>query len=174
MVSSPGYESTTYTIFMRRTLSSFAVSGADHSCLVSQRRVVCWGLGTNGQLGRDDVISRGALPTDMTNLSFIAFTASLNSVGVADISLGTKSTCVLFTNAYVLCYGSNVYGESGAEVTAGGNIGDAPIRSVGNLFPILFMDPTKFYPVAQIAAGDRVTCALFTNVICYHHHICNC
>jgi alpha-tubulin suppressor-like RCC1 family protein len=112
-----------------------------------------------GQLGMDSLTpaTLGGLSTDMATLNFISFTASLNALTIADMSLISTHTCVLFTTGSIICWGSNSNGRLGYDDTADAR-GDAPGEMV-NLVPLVFATSISA-KVVQISSGDRSTCGI--------------
>lgn len=162
MVSLDGYITTKYLVYVKRNPSVSISVGSGHNCLLIQSKVTCWGKNTAGQLGINSIIAIGSNPTDMSNLTFISFSASLNAVGIIEMTAGNQNTCVLFANHSMICFGINNVGQSGAEVGIGISLGDDP-SDMESLVPILF--PSSFSPhyIVQITSGYFTTCALFSN-----------
>jgi alpha-tubulin suppressor-like RCC1 family protein len=100
----------------------------------------------------------GSLDTHMSNLPFIAFTSSMNSLGVADVSSGNDHTCVMFLSGTMTCWGKNDHGQLGLNLASGAIVGDAASELVNVLVPIVFKAAVNTVQVAQIAAAQASTC----------------
>lgn len=81
-------------------ITSIAVGG-QHSCLIVGGRVLCWGRGTEGQLGDGASADIGA-PRGVAGIS-----------GAVALSLGDRHSCALLSSAEVACWGDNSYGQLG-------------------------------------------------------------
>ncbi|MBK9265096.1 MAG: DUF4215 domain-containing protein [Polyangiaceae bacterium] len=104
--------------------------GYDHTCAVtSDGRVKCWGNGHSGGLGLGSTTSRGGLPGQMGNaLPFVDLGSAKFAVGIA---AGRNSTCVVFHDGRLKCWGRNTYGQLGLGDEA--NRGDEPTDMGDNL-----------------------------------------
>jgi hypothetical protein len=108
--------------------------GSDHTCgTMANGAVMCWGGGSNGELGLDGTPNK-SIPT------------SVPEVGDAvAITAGSSHTCVLKEDAQVTCWGQGTSGQLG--------LGDYDARYVP-------ADPVELDDVVAIDAGGAHTCAL--------------
>ncbi len=121
-------------------------AGGSHTCaLLATGRVRCWGLGFDGRLGYGNTDSIGDDETPASE-------GDVDVGGdVVEIAAGARHTCALLTTGDVRCWGAGDRGQLGYANTE--NIGDteAP-ASAGNV--------NVGAKVAQVVAGNNVTCAL--------------
>jgi hypothetical protein len=82
-------------------------AGARHTCaIISGGRVKCWGANDKGQLGVGETFSMSAAP----------LIAALPTSQVArTIAAGGDTTCVITDSRRLYCWGSNNYGQVGAD-----------------------------------------------------------
>ena len=111
--------------------------GRIHSCaLTVDAAVACWGSNTIGQLAQPDVT---AAPTSTPVVIDLP-------APVRQIAAGAIHTCALSADGFVDCWGSNEFGQIGANAL------QAPIVT----------GPTRVDlpgPAVEIAAGERHNCA---------------
>jgi alpha-tubulin suppressor-like RCC1 family protein len=136
------------------TAASVALGG-NHTCVLStDRRVKCFGAGDAGQLGVGDSQERGGTAGSMGDaLPELSIGAG---VGIVQVAVGGKHTCVLGVDEFVRCFGDNSYGQLGAAVD--GNLGDAP-EETGDLAQPVANLPERFVAV-KVTAGSKHTCLL--------------
>ena len=132
-------------------------AGNSHTCaLRANGTVVCWGLGSAGQLGYGNTNQIGDNESD-----FSALTVGTGPSAVTQIAAGSFHTCALRANGTVVCWGSGSAGQLGYGNTnqIGDNESDFSALTVG----------TGPGAVTQIAAGSGHTCALRANgtVVCW-------
>lgn len=156
------YVTKRYSIFIRRFSSTKIEVGMNFSCLLTSSRVTCWGDNLSGTLGRDNNVNIGTNPTDMSNLTFISFSPTLNTIPILELSVGTSHFCVLFGTLKIVCVGNNSYGELGAEVAVPTVLGDTPGETT-SLAPLNFAVSIATQNIIQLALGDSTTCVLFSN-----------
>jgi len=119
-------------------------SGGNHVCVLERAgKVKCWGRNTEGQLGDGKSGSR---------------IKAVEVQGVTDgvaLSSGDNHTCVQRRNGTVWCWGSNSDGQLGMKATERKH--DTPVLIEG------------LTGVAQVAGGDRHSCARLTTgrVVCW-------
>jgi alpha-tubulin suppressor-like RCC1 family protein len=124
--------------------------GDRHVCLLRQGRTLCWGTGTDGQLGI------GSTPVDTTPAVLP------DSLELVALAAGQAHTCGLDAEGVAYCWGSDRDGQLGLGATA--------VQLCG-AFPCA----TRPQPVAgnlrflTLAAGHRFTCGITTNskVFCW-------
>lgn len=123
-------------------------AGYNHTCAVlTNGSVRCWGDGTSGQLGNEDVVVIG----DTELPSSVAFI----DVGgtVSQITAGRLHTCALMADGNVRCWGDGSVGR----------LGYADIATIGDdEAPAIAGNVEVGGTVRQIAAGGAHTCALLT------------
>ena len=117
-------------------------SGADHTCLVSEGGVWCWGWNMFGQLG--STRSPTELPESHAALPVMDATGALSDV--VGVTAGAVHSCAHDGDGLVWCWGDNLTGALGTDSDA-------------------FFDPTASVPLAlgrtvQVAGGGAHTCAL--------------
>jgi alpha-tubulin suppressor-like RCC1 family protein/DNA-binding CsgD family transcriptional regulator len=80
-------------------------AGSEHTCVVAQTGVLCWGANESGQLGNITIISpnRSAVPVHVTGLPSV----------IVALSAGGAHTCALGGSGSVWCWGSNASGQLG-------------------------------------------------------------
>jgi alpha-tubulin suppressor-like RCC1 family protein len=124
--------------------------GEGHVCLMHHGRPVCWGAGTDGQLGL------GSTPVDTTP------TVLPDSIDFVALTAGQAHTCGLDPDGAAFCWGSDRDGQLGLGAPAAEHCG-------------AFLCATTPQPVAgnhrfqALAAGHRFTCGLTTSgtVFCW-------
>jgi alpha-tubulin suppressor-like RCC1 family protein len=123
-------------------------AGEYHTCaLMTTGEVRCWGLNSNGQLGRGHTNNIGD-----DELPSVEAVVSLGGSATA-VTAGLGHTCALLSSKKVVCWGSNAYGQLGYGHQ--NNVGDnetpssaGPVQVGGD--------------VAAVAAGDVHVCVLLT------------
>ena len=112
--------------------------GREHSCaILANDELVCWGVNSSGQLGRNSVVDDGDAPGG-TGVDI----AHANNA-VSRVSLGLAHTCVVAAaSGYVECWGNNSTGQLAQGNTT--SLGDDVTRVDGgtpfNLGRVLKMD----------------------------------
>jgi alpha-tubulin suppressor-like RCC1 family protein len=114
-----------------------AIAGASsHSCaLTTAGAVLCWGLGSSGQLG-DGTTTGRLTPGPASGLSN----------GATAIAAGDGHSCALTTAGAVLCWGDNFFGQVGDGTTT------------NRLTPVFVSSLSS--GATAIASGDGHSCAL--------------
>jgi len=118
-----------------QTAMSIAV-GAHHSCVVlSDGKVLCWGLNFYGQVG------------DGTGVIKRESAFEVSGINATSVALGAAHSCALLTNGQVWCWGDNEFGQLGN--TSVGTSANFPVfvASIGG-------------NAASIALGDYHSCAV--------------
>ena len=125
------------------------VTGFEHTCvLFNSGQVKCWGHNDSGQLGYAHTQDIGQLETP-DQLGFV----QIGGIAV-DIVAGGDTTCVLFDDAGVGCWGNGVAGGLGYANTE--NIGDDETpESAGRVYVGGL--------VASLAGGNGRMCAVLTD-----------
>ena len=113
-------------------------AGLSHTCALNTAgSVLCWGDNTYGQLGN------GTRTLGTSN----PYPRSVSGLTDAKaVAAGDTHTCALTTDGWVMCWGSNAYGQLGDGTT------------VSQLAPVTVTGLIS--GVQQIAAGGTHTCAL--------------
>jgi alpha-tubulin suppressor-like RCC1 family protein len=107
--------------------------GAAHTCArYSSGRVVCWGRGTEGQLGDGRRTSTPA-PVDVSGIA-----------DAAAIAAGDNHTCAVSRAGSVSCWGAGAEGQLGSDSTE-----DRALPTLA----------AELHAVVEIAAGAQHTCA---------------
>jgi alpha-tubulin suppressor-like RCC1 family protein len=128
-------------------------AGGDHTCVILEdHSVLCWGLGTNGQLGYGNIDSVGYDPTNTPNT---VGPVNLGGHTAKAISAGGSHTCVILDDNTVRCWGLGASGQIGYGTTSNG--GDTPATTPNNLPPVN-LGPGR--TAVAISAGGDTTCAI--------------
>ena len=132
-------------------------AGGDHTCVVfADGRFKCWGRNDDGQLGLEDVGSRGDEAGEMGDaLPYV----SLGTGGrVREVSAGGAHTCALLLDGRIKCWGNNHDGQLGLGhlVGKGANKGE-----MGDSLP--YVDLGQGSRAKSVRAGFAHTCALLEN-----------
>ena len=109
-------------------------AGLDHTCVIINGGVQCWGLNSDGQLGNNST-TNSFLPGAVTGITS----------GVEAISTGGRHTCAL-VNGGVQCWGLNTNGQLGNNST---NSSSVPVPVTG-----------LTSGVQALSSGNTHTCAL--------------
>ena len=123
-------------------------AGDSHTCaLTSTGSVVCWGKGSNGQLGNGATDNEDA-PVDVTITGTTAMT------GIASIASGYVHSCALKSAGGVVCWGGG----------GNGRLGDG--NNTQRTRPVDVLTSAQDNPalasIAQIDLGDQHSCAVTT------------
>ena len=114
-------------------------AGAKHTCVVvSDGTVQCWGHNSEGQLGVDDRTVNQLSPVSVRGLS-----------GAVSITAGVFHTCVLVSGGELRCWGGNIDGELGNDVSVVRSTTPVAVSSVSGAI--------------VVAAGRVHTCAAISN-----------
>jgi alpha-tubulin suppressor-like RCC1 family protein len=124
--------------------------GERHACVLRQGRTICWGTGTDGQLGIGSTPAVSTPTVVSTSIEFVGLTA------------GQAHTCGLNADGAAFCWGSDRDGQLGLGTPAAEQCG-------------AYLCATTPQPVAgghrfqALAAGHRFTCGLTTSskVLCW-------
>lgn len=131
-------------------------AGQNHTCaLLQNNNVKCWGRNDHGELGYDDLISRGHSPGDMAALSYVNLGGP-----VAQISAGRFNTCALLVSGVVKCWGWNAYGQLGYDdATQRGHLpGDMANLPAVNLGLVVKNIVTAYGSTCAILSDDSIKC----------------
>jgi alpha-tubulin suppressor-like RCC1 family protein len=161
---SPGIATITATSNGKRASASITVAslgypyvrlaaGISHTCgVTSASWVLCWGRGTEGQMGRGRQVS-SAVPE-----------AILDSVRFAGVSVGGARTCAVTSTGTAYCWGDNVLGGLGTGNVPGQQQCDVEAELWGSPLTascVLAPSPlTGGHSFATLAIGGAHLCAL--------------
>ena len=94
------------------TSATSLAAGGQHTCAVSADQTVrCWGSDVDGQLGDGTTLAAtpySAVPAKVVGLE-----------GVTAVAAGQTHTCALPSDASVVCWGSDGYGQLGDDTKIG-------------------------------------------------------
>jgi alpha-tubulin suppressor-like RCC1 family protein len=124
-------------------------AGSDTTCAVlASRQVRCWGSNGYGSIG-------GGAPNDAQLPRPVnAVSGPGRLTGVAQVSVGGSTTCARLTNGEARCWGFNIAGQVG-DRTRTNRSRPRVVRAVSG--------PGPLTGVAEISAGDSLTCARLQN-----------
>ena len=125
-----------------------SVGGAHTCALTVEKRVLCWGKGTDGQLGNGGTQSASA-------------PVSVALEDIVQIAAGASHTCALKSAGDVVCWGNGANGRLGNGDVADQNEPVAVVEVGGG--------PAPLGNIVRISAGGEHTCALNTEgeVFCW-------
>lgn len=131
-------------------------AGHSHTCALSgDGRVVCWGLGSSGQLGVD-------LGDERVRLQPSTEVALPDGALAVSIAAGGAHTCAVLVTGWAACWGSDTAGQLGGgnawSSDAGAVETDDDARAAGAHDPVVVDLPDG--AVVRLAAGALHTCAL--------------
>lgn len=121
-----------------RTATDVSVANS-HSCAILDNGTMkCWGLNSQGELGLDDMVTRGDGPNEMgDNLPAV----KLSGAAPTRIDTGVMHSCAVLATGWTKCWGSNLKGQLGHGSAASGSVGvaagsmaAAPFAAVGGPF----------------------------------------
>ena len=81
--------------------------GHSHTCVIwgEEDKVSCWGSNNLLQLGNPDILQNSNTPVDVVN------EAGSPLLSVAQISAGESTSCAVFKDSRISCWGSGAYGK---------------------------------------------------------------
>ena len=125
-------------------------AGSEHVCaLTSSREVWCWGRGTSGRLGNNDVLN-GDKDHAVAVVDGDGSTTPLKDI--VQIASGGNHTCALTDGGEVLCWGGGGDGQLGNDDIVSKN------------YPVTVVETNKsatpLKGIVQISSGEFHTCAL--------------
>jgi prepilin-type N-terminal cleavage/methylation domain-containing protein len=131
-----------------KTVKSISL-GEAHSCVIaSDDKPYCWGWNTSGQLG-DNTLTGKTYPVAVV-------TGALGGKTVKSISAGARHTCVIASDDFAYCWGSNVAGQVGNNSTS------------NRLSPAAVVTGALGgKTVKSISAGGKSTCAIASDNYAY-------
>jgi alpha-tubulin suppressor-like RCC1 family protein len=95
--------------------------GNTHTCAVLDNGTMkCWGLNSTGQLGLDDMVSRGDGPNEMgDNLPVVKLAGAAPMM----IAAGAAHTCAVLSTGWTKCWGWNAKGQLALGSSNFGSVG---------------------------------------------------
>ena len=118
--------------------------GAYHVCaLTTEGSVVCWGAGSDGQLGNQGTANKDHPVSVVTS-------GGEPLTGIVQIEAGEYYACALTGEGEVLCWGENASGE----------LGDKSNQDKNTPVNVVTADSTPLGGIVQISAGFYHACAL--------------
>jgi len=147
------------------------VGGYRHVCgLTESGRVKCWGMNLGGQVGLGDFtgeVDIGATPeTTGDALPFVPITG--DGAPVARIGGGYAESCAIFPDGRAKCWGYNVRGELGIELSGVNNAFKGRVANeMGDNLPFLKFGAAR--TPRKIVGGTEHACALMNDgtVLCW-------
>ena len=131
-------------------------AGDDFTCvLTTDGYVKCWGINTDGQLGKGDTTTRGDADGTMGDDLGIATLGTDHNGDVTEICVGGSHACALNSAGDIKCWGKNDRGQLGQGDTD--NRGDAGGEMGNHLDPIDF--GSSFTP-NKVVCGQDHSCAV--------------
>jgi alpha-tubulin suppressor-like RCC1 family protein len=134
-------------------------AGGEHVCVLRASQpvaAICWGSSFNGQLGilgSNPTSHKGDDPDEISVLAPIAFKVTHS---IAQVAAMLASTCALFTNGRIICWGKNDLGQLGRnDVAQQGHL--------ATMTTLDFIDFSDLIPAIQISGTRSFACALFLN-----------
>jgi len=146
--------------------------GADHSCVLINGKIKCWGSNLYGQLGFDTIskgfgTNYGDNPSESVTTTITALFDYLD-LGTDFIATtlvaGGNHNCVLNPNSEIKCWGDNRFGQLGFPDP---EWGPSTNIAMGDDLPYVYMDNGAKLTAVKLALGERHTCALSTDGLVY-------
>jgi alpha-tubulin suppressor-like RCC1 family protein len=131
-------------------------AGARHTCAVLEDgRVVCWGESQAGRLGAGPMDAGNGYPVLAARfVDFPPYGKLLTPVkNAVQVAAGEEHTCLRTIDGTVECWGSNAYGQLGADKSVASS--DTP-RPVGGLSQVEQLSLGRYHGCALVAG--RVWC----------------
>src|SRR5262249_41112492 len=136
-----------------REVIAIAVGNRETCAIRSDRRLKCWGVNFEGELGLGDRNARGDGQGEMgDNLPVVDLGTGRTVVSVVT---GYVQSCALLDNSTVKCWGGNFFGSLG--LGAGNDRGDEP-NEMGDDLPAIDLGAGR--RAIAISIGGLHTCAL--------------
>jgi len=127
-------------------------AGPLHSCAVLKNtRVMCWGYGSNYELGQ------GAR-TSSSRALYVKTDAATVLTGVTALDVGEAYTCAL-KDTDIWCWGTNTYGQFGDDLVIPAQYA---VRTVTTILDVVDIDTSKYNVCAvngSTAAARKVYCS---------------
>ena len=158
------------------------VSGNQHRCaLMSNKRIKCFGTGSDGRLGYGDAASKGDSANEMGDFLDFVDVEGTSGLHVVQVVCGNAHTCVLLSNKRMKCFGLATDGQLGTFSVFKRSKGHTPHRMFNVqatatplqevmaqarwAMTLMFVDVegTSGEHIVQIVSGSFHVCALFSN-----------
>jgi len=146
--------------------------GADHSCVLMNGKIKCWGSNLYGQLGFDTIskgfgTNYGDNPSESVTTAITALYDYLD-LGTDFIATtlvaGGSHNCVLNPSSEIKCWGDNRFGQLGFPDP---EWGPSTNIAMGDDLPYVYMDNGAKLMAVKLALGERHTCALSAEGLIY-------
>jgi len=142
-----GYGSYTPVTVLGITTATEVSAGYEHTCaLLSDGRVTCWGVDSNGQLGDGSYGPEICEPLTAGCSTTPVLVSGITSA--TTIAAGAFYTCAMLADGTVNCWGQNGAGQLGNGTTTGSNTA-VPVFGISS--------------ATAIAAGGFQTCAVLSD-----------
>lgn len=147
---------------------STLATGGEHTCAIHTvtvddtaipGRVSCWGSNASGQLGNSTIITSSKAPVS------VEFSEADAAIGAVDIATGWAHTCALLANTTVRCWGSNISGQAGADLST--SIVATPTELLASSTGPGISGVTQLTAGGLHTCGRRATTSLAGQVICW-------
>lgn len=123
--------------------------------ILDNSQTKCFGRNSYGQLGQDDIVSRGTSAAQMGD-SLLAINLGSGRTATK-MTGGLDFTCALLDNATVKCFGRSNNGQTGYQQT--GNKGDV----AGSMSGLVAVNLGTGRTVTDLTSGYSHSCALLDN-----------
>lgn len=133
-------------------------SGDDFNCaLTSDARVSCWGSNSNGKLGRNE--TSATTPSSWEPMGIRdPNDPDFDLYSLTAVVAGKNHGCALNATKRVVCWGSNEFGQLGANLATG--VGETSVTPV---FVKNTANSGNLSNIVALAAGNDHTCAIDTS-----------
>ena len=127
-------------------------ASAFSTCMITDTGdVKCWGKNDNGQLGQEDVFSRGTQPAELGD-----YLPPINlNTTIYSLRMGDEFACIITSYQSVKCWGSNGEGQLGLGTRLA--VGDET-NEMGDYLPFLDFGSNK--TTYQLSLGSQHTCSI--------------
>ncbi len=157
------------TIFGRTFDARLIAAGAYHTCAYmfdastpSSSGVFCWGLNTEGQLGRGDSTTVSTI--GLTQTAGMGFSSvDLPSHEIVQLVAGHSHTCALLADGTAYCWGSNEYGQIGQMGVS--DLGRTNLVSAGTAIATPLDGQMDGFTIVSLSAGQHHTCAVVAHPV---------
>ena len=131
-------------------------AGGSHACAIvnngSADSLACWGNNDFGELGVGNTYNAyGNVPIGHVDLPD-------RGSGLSQVALGSRHSCLLWSDGEIACWGSNSFGQLGIGSTE--DIGDEA-GEMGSSMTLVDLPSDR--TATQISAGHNTTCAILDN-----------
>lgn len=125
----------------QHTVKQISLNSESRCALLDDDRVKCWGKADRGELGQGNTVEYGDEPNEMgNNLPYVDLGSNITPIL---LSSAPASTCALFDNGRVKCWGTNANGYFIGYPQYNYAVGDEPGETGDDLdYVDLVMQPT--------------------------------